>query len=253
MRHLLVVFFARQLASGQTTPGPTKSNAQNPVENLVRMHEAWGPKASSAGTSLVIKESARSGQTIKFRLIATGLPSNGTYSLLAWPVTQKGPSEILRGVTLDGSGMAICAGTAGTCGSSDKPNDPIDLVLRPVQGEPVRLGLVSTDGATKVFAKIVPVPLIGEDHGCSIQAILLTPGSELVLIVGSGFPPDGALTMDSTSEGEHHSSEGKTDANGSYTSAILPYKKGVEKGIAEVNLKSPQCAPSLSVRWGRRN
>lgn len=154
---------------------------------------------------------------------------------------------------MDASGLAICAGTPGTCGSADKPNDPIDLILQPNAGEPVRLGLVSADGATKVFAKVVPIPLRGEDKACSVEATLLTPGAELVLIAGSGFQSNGDLTMESVSEGERHSSKGKADANGRYVSAILPYKQGVGSGIAKVNLKASGCIPSVSVPWGRHN
>ena len=239
--------------NGQNVPDTSNSTAQSAAANLVRMHEAWGPKASTLNASLVIMESARSGQTIKFRLVAGGVPRDGVYSLVAWPVTQKGPSEALRGVTLDASGLAICAGMPGTCGAADKPNDPIDLSLRPIPGEPVRLGLVSADGATKLFAKLVPIPLRGEDGGCSVEAVLLTPGAELVLIAGSGFPSNSELTMDSDSDGERHSAAGKADADGRYVTAILPFKQGMASGTARVNLKAAKCSPSVSVRWGRRN
>lgn len=87
----------------------------------------------------------------------------------------------------------------------DKPSDPIDLVSRPAAGEPLRFGLVSEDGATKVFAKIVPVALRGEDRGCTVEGTLLTPAAELVLIEGSGFPANSELKVDSDSEGERHS------------------------------------------------
>ena len=249
---LLTVLVSGFEVYGQSAPGASKGNEPNPAENLVRMHEAWG-KASTSGTSLVIKEFTRSGQTIKFRLIADGLPKDGVYSLLAWPVTQKGPGEVLKGVTLDASGLAVCAGLPGTCGSADKPNDPIDLVLQPVPGEPVRFGLASVDGAINVFARVVPIPLRGEDKGCSVEAVLLTPGAKLVLIVGSGFPSNSELTMDSNSEGERHGGKGRSDAEGRYLSAILPYKQGVRGGILKVNLKAAACGPSVSVPWGRRN
>lgn len=249
-----IALLSRLDVHGQgAAPTTSKTGEQNSAENLVRMHEAWGSKASTPNASLVIKESERSGQVIKLRLIAEGLPKDGVYSLVTWPVTQKGLSVALRGVTLDASGLAICAGTLGTCGSADKPNDPIDLVTQPIPGEPVRMGLVSADGAVKVFAKLVPNPLRGEDRGCSVEATLLTPGAELVSIVGSGFPPVIDLTMDTESEGERHGGKGQTDANGRYVSAILPYKQGVAGGIAKVTLKAAKCMPSVSVAWGRRN
>ena len=233
------------LLSGAQADDPTP-------DNLVRLHEAWGPRASTPGASLVIQESERAGTTIKYRLIADGLPKEGVYSILSWPVTQKGPSQALGGVTLDGSGLAVCAGKPGTCGTPDKPNDPIDTVFQPIPGEPVRLGLVSADDATRVFVKLVPIPLRGEDQGCRIEATLLTPGAELVLIEGSGLPPNSELTFESISEGERHGGKGKADGDGRYVSAVLPHKQGIAAGILKVNLKASRCNPSVSVPWGRR-
>jgi hypothetical protein len=240
------------LLGAQSVCGQANANAQEAATNLVKMHNAWGPSASSPNASLTIQESSRSGRTIKFRLSAEGVAKDAIYSIVAWPVTQKQPVEVQQGVTLDASGLAICAGTPTTC-RGDKPNDPIDLVFQPAPGEPLRLGLVSAGGAIKVFAKIVPVPLRGEDRGCTVEGALLTPGSELVLIEGSGFPPNSVLTMDSDSEGERHSQKSKADAGGRYASAMLPYKQGVAGGTLKVDLKSAECSPSVRIPWGRRN
>lgn len=221
------------------------------VESLVQLHQVWGPKSSTPGASLAIQPGIQQGQVMKFRLVSAGAPRDVTYSIIAWPVTQKGPSEVLRGVTLNDSGLAICAGRPGTCGSPDKPDDPIDLALRPASGEPVRLGLVSVDGKTKAFAKLVPVPLRGEDKGCGIEATLLTPGGEAVLIEGTGFPPNSDIAMDSESGDERHSAKGKVDSEGRYSSALLPYRRSVTQGTTNVALKSGTCAPSVNVTWGR--
>ncbi|HVO99866.1 MAG TPA: hypothetical protein VMT15_17460 [Bryobacteraceae bacterium] len=233
--------------------GQSPSNGlQNQVDTLIKLHDAWSAKAGTPGMSLTISPSIGSGPLMKFRLVAEGAPQ-GPYSLVAWPVTQKSPSEALKGVTLNASGLAICAGVPGTCGSPDKPDDPIDITLRPAPGEPVRLGLISTDGATKLFARLVPVPIRGEDHGCSAEATLLTPGAELLLITGSGFPANGEITVGSDSEGERHDLKGKSDAEGRYTGALLPSKQGVAKGVVHVRLKSAKCAPAVSIPWGRRD
>lgn len=238
------------LLSAQPVCAQAKANVQDAVANLVKMHNAWGASASSPNATLTIQESSRSGRTMKFRLFAEGVAKDEIYSIVAWPVTQKQPVEVQRGVTLDASGLAICAGTSNTC-RGDKPNDPIDLVFQPVPGEPVRLGLVSASGAIKVFAKIVPVPLRGEDRGCMVEGVLLTPGAELVLIEGSGFPANSELTMDSNSEGERHGQKSKADADGRYATAILPYKQGVPAGTLRVELKSAKCSPSVAIPWGR--
>jgi len=239
------------LLSAQPVCGQAKANVPDAVANLVKMHNAWGASTSSPNAKLAIQESSRSGRTMKFRLSAEGVAKDEIYSIVAWPVTQKQPVEVQTGVTLDASGLAICAGTSNTC-RGDKPDDPIDLVFQPVPGEPVRLGLVSASGV-KVFAKIVPVPLRGEDRGCTVEGVLLTPGSELVLIEGSGFPANSELNMESNSEGERHGQKSKTDADGRYASAILPYKQGVAAGTLKVDLKSAKCSPSVAIPWGRRN
>lgn len=249
---LPLVLLGAQVVRGQDSPRSSNADVPDAATNLVRMHNAWGSGASTPNASLTIKESSRSGRTIKFRLSAEGVAKDGIYSIVAWPVTQKQPVEVQQGVTLDATGLAICAGTPTTCRGS-KPNDPIDLVLQPVPGEPVRIGLVSASGAIKVFAKIVPVPLRGEDRGCTVEGVLLTPGSELVLIEGSGFPANSELTMDSNSEGERHSQKSKADSAGRYAIAILPYKQGVTEGSLKVDLKSATCSPSVRIPWGRRN
>ncbi len=225
---------------------------QNAMRNLVSMHDAWGAKASSPNTSLAIMQSSRSGDVIKFGLHAQGVPRDKIYSIVTWPVTQKEPSMIASGVTLDESGQAVCAGTPNTC-SGEQPNDPIDIATQPVPGEPVRLGLVSAGGDIKVFAKLVPVPLRGEDRGCSVEGVLLTPGAELILVAGSGFPANSELTMDSDSEGERHNVKSKAGPDGRYTAAIAPYKQGVLRGTLKVDLKSTGCSPSVRIPWGRRD
>ena len=229
-----------------------QNNAEEAAANMTRQHEAWGEKASTPNTSLTIKEVSRSGSTIRFRMYGTGAPRDSVFTLVTWPVTQGGPSEALAGVTFDETGLAVCAGRAGTCGTPDKPNDPIDIPFIPVPGEPIRLGLVSSDGVTKLFTKFVAVPLRGEDHGCRVDATLLTPGAELIVIEGNGFPPGSEITMESNSEGERHNGKGSADSNGRYVSALLPYKQGVASGTVKVNLKSPNCSPTVSVPWGKR-
>jgi hypothetical protein len=82
-----------------------------------------------------------------------------------------------------------------------------------------------------------------------VDAVLLTPGSEEVLIQGSGFPANSELTLDSDSEGERHGGKGKVDADGNYASVVLPYKLGIPWGILNVRLKSAACSPSIQVPW----
>jgi hypothetical protein len=200
--------------------------------------------------SMTLVESARSSDGIRMSMHTVGLPAGETYSLVSWPITEKNPVTLMNGVTVDTSGMAICAGTPGTC-KGNQPNDPIELVLRPIAGEPVRLALISADQSLKVLANIVPIPLRGTDQGCTIDAVLLTPGAEVVLIEAAGFVPNSNLTISSSSEDEPQGGEKKANADGSFRTAILPYVEGLTHGVVTMTLKSAKCSPSINVSWGR--
>ena len=246
----------RSLLFSQTQPSPRVNEGQT-IQDLARriasQHHAWGPALNKPNTSLSLKETARSGPTISYQLYASGLPHNRHYLLLSWPVTQKEPSVVLHGVTLDDNGLAVCAGKPDTCGSPDKLNDPIDLKLNPAKGEPFRVALIcSDDRNVKAFAKTVPLPNQSIDKGCSIQSVLLTPRAEEVAIEGTGFEPSADLTFESSSSGERHSVRAKADADGNYFSVMLPYRQGEQHGTTQVTIKSSACSPVLTFTWGRQ-
>ena len=238
----------------QDQAGSAKPDVQTAVEKLVKMHSAWGPAISTPGMTLTLRETARSSEGTTFRLQTTGTPRDKIYSLVSWPVTEKSPITLAQGVTLNASGVGICSGrTPDNCGSIDKPDDPIDLEMHSIPGEPVRLGLVSSDNAVMVFAKIVPVPLAAKDRGCNIDAVLLTAGAEAVEIEGDGFPPNSELTVVSVSEKESRQDAKLAGADGTFSMVDLPYIEGRDHGKLTVTLKSSKCSPTLTIPWGNRN
>lgn len=246
LRLLVAPLFVSALFA-QTAP-----NTEQLAQQLTRMHDAWGARASSPNMTLALVEQSHNGAEFRYRLQATGIPAESVVTLVAWPVTQRGPTEVLRGVTFNDTGFAVCAGRPGTCGDPAKPNDPIDIPFRPAPGEPLRLGVVSSDGAVKAFAKIVPVPLEGEDKGCGVSAALLTPGAELLFVEGTGFAPNSELTMATDSEGEKHDVKGNVEAQGRYLSALMPFKQGLARGTVNIRLKAGPCSPAVRVPWGKR-
>jgi hypothetical protein len=245
---VLVLISGRAMVS-QTNPGTPAPDVQSSVEGLVKIHRAWGPVTSTPNMSLTLAESSRSTEGIRMTLHTTGLPAGKTYSLVSWTITEKNPVTLMDGVTVDASGLAICAGTPGTC-KGDKADDPIDLVLRPIAGEPVRLALISSDQSIKVLANTVPIPLRGADQGCTLDAVLLSPGAEVVWIEAAGFIPKGTITVRSSSEGELRGDDKKANADGSFRTAILPYVEGLSHGVVTVTLKSGKCSPSVKIPWG---
>lgn len=251
----LRVFFALL-----SVPALLAQSAAKPEEvpqeaiQLFQMHDFWGPKASSPNLTLSLVEESQVGASFRYGLKATGVPAGAVFTLGAWPVTQKQPEDVLHGVTFNKDGVGICAGRPGTCGDPANPDDPIHIPFVAVPGEPIRVAIVSSDGALKAFAKVVPIPVQGEDRGCKVSATLLTPGAELLFLEGTGFAPNSEIVMASDSEGEKHDFKGKgADAQGRYTSAVLPYKTGLTHGTVNIVLKGSSCSPAVKVAWGKRN
>jgi hypothetical protein len=247
----LACFAANGAVNAQSSGVAVDTTTQQQLDQLVNIQEHWGPEASTDHLALSLVETARSGGTVTFRLNAPGAPKDKTYTLVSWPVTASGPQQVMTGVTFDTSGTAVCAGTPGKCGDAATPNDPIDNVTQPVPGEPVRLGLISSDGTVKLFARAVPVPIRSVDHGCELQAVLLTPKAEAVLLPASGYSPATKATLDCHSEKEQHAKEIDLNAQGKYSVAFLPYVAGLDHGTLTCTVKTAQCANTVSVPWGK--
>lgn len=223
------------------------------VERVAAMHRAWGPKASSSGTSLLLQEFSRvqaEGHTVvRYRVITSGLSSQKLYSLVVWPLDGQ-PTEVLAGIAINDKGEAVCPGRSRTCGNAGKPDDPIDLSVSGGLAEPKRFGLVSADQLTKVFVTVIPFPNQSTDRGCVLEETLLVGNSEAVIIRGSGFPPHSKLGIQVMVDGEKQERSAEIGEGGTYETILLPYKKGLPKGRTAVAFRTDSCAPSLSFDWG---
>jgi len=251
---LLLYFTLHSAAPALAQVSPPNSNAQQAAAGFVRMHEAWGPGISTLNTSIALKEASRSGGLIRYRIYAQGLPSQSKYVLMNWPVTQLKPIEVTRGVMLDKTGLAYCAGTQASCGTPSNPQGPVEIVVTPVPGEPLRAGLVSMDDPRiRALVKIVPIPNQTENRGCSLSSVLLTPQGALVIVEGRGFEPGRQITIESASGDERLTSTARAGEDGRYVYPILPFRKGLQSGTTAVQFKTPECTPSLTFEWGQRN
>jgi hypothetical protein len=222
------------------------------VQRLVAMQGAWGPKANSTGAVLTLVEGSRSTAeghgVVRYRMVTSGLPKEKVYSLLMWQLGGQ-PQSVMSGITIDASGTAVCAGKPGTC-RGDKADDPIDLAMQAGLGEVKRVALMSEDKSIHAFASVVPFPNRTTDGACTVEATLVTPKAEAVMLSATGFKPETTLDIEMNSEGEIQHPAGKTDASGAHEWVVLPFKKGLTKGRARVSVHSGACNPSLSFAWG---
>jgi hypothetical protein len=222
------------------------------VERLAEVQKNWGSKMNSPGAAITLKEIGRErmqqGTVVHYHLSASGMAGDQVYTLFT---TSLGLSSTpaLEGITFDRSGVAVCAGTPGTC-TGEKPNDPIDLAVLAAKGEPKRFAVLSEDKESKAFAYVVPFPILGKDRGCTAEAILLTAKAEAVLIRAAGFVPGTEVRFVGLSDHETQQDVSKAGDDGSFYHVALPFVKGKSHGKARITLQSSACSPSLLFEWG---
>ena len=245
----------------------------------------WGPKASSPGVTLTMKETGRtkaaSGTLITYRLSATGFAPGARLVLLRWPLNA-GVTAVMGGIVIDASGNALCGAPAVVLSSPSAPsaetgktaaeaqaaapspalaatpctktmqaNVPVEITTTAAQGEAIRLALVSEDRKSGAAASAIPFPLAGEDKGCKLQILLGAKDAELVLIEGDGFKPNMPFTMGAETLGQKENIAAKPDAQGHFVAAMTPYAQGHDSGDTVIYYQSDECTPTVSFHWGK--
>lgn len=229
---------------------PSEAARQEAANQVVAAHESWGPAMSSTIASATLQEVARDGATYTYHLYAAGMSRDRLYKIVAWPVNQVRPVEIVRGVALDAVGMAICPGQLGTCGKITAPNEAVNLNITIAPGRPVRVGIVAEDESTSAYTKLVPVPIRGVDKGCTLEAVMLTQSGAIAVIEGSGFAPNSEIDMQLVNGDQRSGGKTRVDDKGLYFATVIPVIDGVANGTMKINVTSAKCNPSLSFDWG---
>jgi hypothetical protein len=125
------------------------------------------------------------------------------------------------------------------------------VTVQAAKGEVVRLAVVATDQKHGAAGSVTPFPIAVDDKGCKLEVMLGTKDAEMVLVHGQGFQPSTPIALESESLGEKHPLNGKTDAQGTFTLATLPYVVNNNSGDTKLTYTSPTCAPTLSFHWGK--
>ena len=285
-----------QLKLEDLPPDPHTPTAEEEAEQAVARQRAqvmrlatsmanWGPKASSPGINLTMKETAREkggvGTLITYRLAATGFAPGTRLTLLRWPLNQ-GVVAVMNGIVIDASGTAVCgaqaaatntpvapsadAGTTAAdaqaaaqsatpavapCTKTMQVNAPVEITTAAAKGEAIRVALVAEDKKGGAAASAVPFPVTGESKGCKLQVLLGSKDAELVLIEGSGFKADTPFTMGAETFGQKASLSPKPDAQGNFVAAMTPFVQGHDSGDTVVYYQSDVCTPTVSFHWGK--
>lgn len=252
-----LILFVLGTSAEEWTSQSAVSSAEDTAAKLVSSTRMFlAGHSSTPGVTVALREYSRATEqgrlVVRYQAFVSGPVTSQTFSMFTWPINAKQPEKVIDGVTLGRDGIVMCAGrTPGECGSSDKPDDPVDFTFVPAPGEPMRIALVSEDRKETILFGVVPEPLLKGNGGCSVEAVRLLPRWELVLIRAKGFKPDESLQFSSQSYSEKHDATVKADADGNYFSALLPAVQGEMSGQTKVEIRGSQCSPSLSFEWGK--
>jgi hypothetical protein len=146
-------------------------------------------------------------------------------------------------------------------------NQPVEIQTTAAPGEAIRLAFMSTDRKRIAAVSTIPFPVANSDKGCRLQVILGVKDGSLVLIDGTGFPPNTPLKLDAVTGGTTRPLHPRTNAEGRILVPLLVGTKGQTSGDTTVRFAGlnkqptldtskeaaqpdPDCAPAVSFHWG---
>lgn len=207
----------------------------------------WAKGANSPGSALTLKETGRNvvqGRTVvSYRLFASRLPKGQHFTLWTWNLGSE--PQAVADAFINPEGLVV-----NRLGDATQKEDPIDVRAFAGRGEPKRFALTSDDWKLQAFAKAVPFPVEQTSNGCRLSVEMSAPDYSAVVLHGSDFQPNEALTIDLASGPERGKLQATATPEGTYTAAIFPAVKGQKSGQSSVTITSPKCSVAVQFPWG---
>lgn len=263
------------------------------AERLASVEAHWGPDMSTPGLSINLTEVSRDkmpdGTTqISYHITGSGFSAADRLALVRWPLNSQSQA-VMDGIAFDTAGTAVCGAPlaaqpsapgrpgaapanpatppAPSCTADMHPGEPIVVKTTAAAGEPIRVALIGADRKHGAATTAVPFPIANEDKGCKLSVLLGVKDAAMVLVEGTGFPPNTPLKLESTTLGETRTLNPKTSPDGRLIVIILPAAKGVDAGDTTVRFAGvahvpslqtsstpppdPDCKPSVTFHWGK--
>jgi hypothetical protein len=237
---------------GQSTaanPDQVKAYAYHLMDTHIGIEQeatkGWSISAKGVGTQM-----GPDGRPIvQVHIFINGAPDGTIFEQQVVPVGDDKPTSAMQGITAGKDGILMCAGRTPEQCSGNGPEDPVEFTMHPYKGEPFRFRFVSDKGT--IGTVIVPYPVAGKDHNCSLSAVRLTPMFELALITATGVPPN--MDVRYTSTGSSSPLTIKSDSRGVARFSFIPHPDhpGQTSGTMKIKLQEPQCSPEVTYNWGK--
>ncbi|MDQ2926355.1 MAG: hypothetical protein M3R43_12495, partial [Acidobacteriota bacterium] len=187
---------------------------------------------------------------VQVHIFVKGAPEGTLFEQQTMPVGDDKAISAMQGISVGKDGILMCAvRSPEQCGDPKNPDDPIEFTASTIKGEPLRFLFISEAG--KIGLVVVPNPVGGQNRGCTLSAVRLTPDFALALITGTGFPPNTDIHYISTPNSAGTQVVRSNDM-GVIRFSLLPYAKSRQKsGSLKVRIAEPQCSPEISYDWGK--
>jgi hypothetical protein len=278
----------------------------NAAARVADLQAHWGPEMDTPGYSMALTEAARTkaadGTTqITYHITGSGFPVDEKLILIRWPLNVS-TQTIMGGIGFNANGIAVCTDApppaatpaadaappvqsaappapapsassspagpeAPSCATTMKPQQPVEIQATVAAGEAVRVALLGPDRRHGAAAIGIPFPIVNADKGCRLQVILGTKNAALVLIEGTGFPPNAEVKLDTMTASSASTLRTKTNGEGRLIIPVLLNIRTPNAGETTVRFAGidhppslqgssapatpdPACAPAVSYHWG---
>jgi hypothetical protein len=226
---------------------PTVGTASKPTGPLSPAPTDWGPAFNTAGASLDLVEAERrtsaGGSTVLYIVKATGLPQGVVFDVWSRPLSKQ-PQLVPWKASTDPKGRVVDA---------DDPSEELPAGIQNfAKGEPFEMALISQDGKTRVFGRVVPFPLEATGAGgCRLAVELARNDGQMFIISGSGFVPGEQVTWTSVSAGERIANVATVKSDGALDRVFfLPAVIGQSSGVARYSVQGSRCSVAVEYEWG---
>ncbi|MGC2300428.1 MAG: hypothetical protein WA476_16590, partial [Acidobacteriaceae bacterium] len=155
-----------------------------------------------------------------------------------------------------------------SCADTMQPHQPVEIQTTAAPGEAIRVAVMEEDRKHGAAVSTIPFPVSSTDQGCRLQIILGMKDAALVLIEGTGFPPNTPLKLDAITGDNTRPLHPRANAEGRIVVPLLTGAKGQTSGQTTVRFAGvnhtptldtsaaapaspdPSCAPSVTFPWG---